>query len=206
MMGPHSMKLLSTSKASFQPAPRFPAPWPLPPTSIPTATLPPLCTSQATQRTRRPEVQTPVAKAATPNDLRQLPPIIPQSPRTPIANTFSVPPPPAIHRGVVCDHCEKTIEGVRHKCLDCPGESYSLDCGINTYPIQIMTCVLLAYPLVVLNAIIPSMNFLKSPSLAALSCTPCSVGRVKEPLHPPAATGLSFPQRCQLLWKSLSFI
>lgn len=30
---------------------------------------------------------------------------------------------PVIHAGVVCDVCEATIEGVRHKCLDCPGES-----------------------------------------------------------------------------------
>lgn len=208
-MGPHSMKLLSTAtnKASFQPTPRFPAPWPLPPTSIPTTTSSPLFTSQATPRTRRLEVQPIVVNVVAPNDPQQLPPVIPQSgSRTPTVNTFSVPPPPAIHRGVVCDHCEKTIEGVRHKCLDCPGESRSVDCDINTYPIQIMTCVLLVYPPVLLNATIPSMNFLKSPSLGVLSCTPCSAGRAKEPLHPPAATGLSFRQRFQLLRKSLSFI
>ena len=33
------------------------------------------------------------------------------------------PPPPVIHQGVRCDVCNTTIEGVRHKCLDCPGKS-----------------------------------------------------------------------------------
>lgn len=33
----------------------------------------------------------------------------------------AVPPPPVIHQGIVCDMCEMVIEGVRHKCLDCPG-------------------------------------------------------------------------------------
>ena len=33
------------------------------------------------------------------------------------------PPPPVIHQGVRCDACGATIEGVRHKCLDCPGMS-----------------------------------------------------------------------------------
>lgn len=131
MMGPHSMKLLptATNKASFQPTPRFPAPWPLPPTSIPTTTSPPLFTSQATRCTRRLEVQPAVANAAMPNHPQQLPPIVAQSgSRTPTANTFSVPPPPAIHRGVVCDNCEKTIEGVRHKCLDCPDYDLCTPC------------------------------------------------------------------------------
>lgn len=31
-------------------------------------------------------------------------------------------PSPVIHKGVACDICNKTIEGIRHKCLDCPGQ------------------------------------------------------------------------------------
>jgi next to BRCA1 gene 1 protein len=28
---------------------------------------------------------------------------------------------PVIHKGIVCNVCNKMIEGIRHKCLDCPG-------------------------------------------------------------------------------------
>jgi len=35
--------------------------------------------------------------------------------------TASAPPaPPVIHRGVLCDMCDSVVEGIRHKCLDCP--------------------------------------------------------------------------------------
>jgi next to BRCA1 gene 1 protein len=30
-------------------------------------------------------------------------------------------PEPVVHRGIICDVCNETITGVRHKCLDCPG-------------------------------------------------------------------------------------
>lgn len=29
---------------------------------------------------------------------------------------------PVIHHGVICDSCENTVEGIRHKCLDCSGQ------------------------------------------------------------------------------------
>jgi next-to-BRCA1 protein 1 len=29
---------------------------------------------------------------------------------------------PVVHRDVICDICEHTVVGVRHKCLDCPGK------------------------------------------------------------------------------------
>ena len=31
------------------------------------------------------------------------------------------PPSPVIHSYIICDMCDETIIGVRHKCLDCPG-------------------------------------------------------------------------------------
>jgi len=29
---------------------------------------------------------------------------------------------PVIHHGVTCDSCKNTIEGIRHNCLECPGQ------------------------------------------------------------------------------------
>ncbi|KAJ7631253.1 hypothetical protein FB45DRAFT_917981 [Roridomyces roridus] len=39
-----------------------------------------------------------------------------------------VPAPPVIHRGVVCDICDDVIEGIRHKCLDCPDYDLCTQC------------------------------------------------------------------------------
>ncbi|KAF8808145.1 hypothetical protein BYT27DRAFT_7338708 [Phlegmacium glaucopus] len=36
--------------------------------------------------------------------------------------------PPVIHRGITCDVCNKTIEGIRHKCLDCPDYDLCTPC------------------------------------------------------------------------------
>ncbi|GLB35809.1 hypothetical protein LshimejAT787_0300970 [Lyophyllum shimeji] len=38
------------------------------------------------------------------------------------------PPPQAIHRGIICDACDSTIVGVRHKCLDCPDYDLCTPC------------------------------------------------------------------------------
>ncbi|KAF7337477.1 hypothetical protein MSAN_02220700 [Mycena sanguinolenta] len=56
-------------------------------------------------------------RAPAPPAAAPLPPVPAQVPTVP------APPPPAppvIHRGIICDMCDKVgIEGIRHKCLDC---------------------------------------------------------------------------------------
>ena len=75
--------------------------------------------------------------ASSPNSesyapIPRLPPWTPRpesSDMTGILNTSSVEtssvssavPLPVIHKGIACDVCHKIIEGIRHKCLDCPG-------------------------------------------------------------------------------------
>jgi next-to-BRCA1 protein 1 len=49
-------------------------------------------------------------------------PVSPSPPANvaPVRNATPVSEPP-VHTGIACDACDKTIVGVRHKCLDCPG-------------------------------------------------------------------------------------
>ena len=51
----------------------------------------------------------------------------PTTPRA-ASNEMGAPTPaePPIHTGVICDVCESTIRGIRHKCLDCPGTNLLL--------------------------------------------------------------------------------
>lgn len=45
---------------------------------------------------------------------------------------FDIPTPDArVHRGIVCDSCEKTVVGSRHKCLDCPDFDLCSTCMTN---------------------------------------------------------------------------
>ncbi|KAJ7193347.1 hypothetical protein GGX14DRAFT_589198, partial [Mycena pura] len=62
-----------------------------------------------------PPAPAPTATASLPADAQ-----VPESP--------APPAPPVIHRDVVCDMCDKVIEGVRHKCLDCPDYDLCTPC------------------------------------------------------------------------------
>ncbi|KIJ22001.1 hypothetical protein PAXINDRAFT_6125 [Paxillus involutus ATCC 200175] len=63
----------------------------------------PLCSLVQSVPSRQPSVPSPVP-----------------APAPPMQNVSEDTAPP-VHRGVMCDSCNTTITGVRHKCLDCPG-------------------------------------------------------------------------------------
>ncbi|KAJ7246253.1 hypothetical protein B0H12DRAFT_761399 [Mycena haematopus] len=66
-------------------------------------------------------------RAPAPAAAAPLPPLpVPSVAQVP---TASAPPaPPVIHRGVVCDMCDNVVEGIRHKCLDCPNYDLCTSC------------------------------------------------------------------------------
>lgn len=43
-------------------------------------------------------------------------------------------PRAVVHHGILCDDCEDTVTGSRHKCLDCPGRYYGLFLCIENLP------------------------------------------------------------------------
>ncbi|KAJ6621136.1 hypothetical protein B0H10DRAFT_2215397 [Mycena sp. CBHHK59/15] len=93
--------LWNTAPQGYSPAYPFGTPTPIPP-FIPVRDLP----------------RAPAPAAAA------LPvPAVAQTPEAP-----APPAPPVIHRGVVCDMCDNVIEGIRHKCLDCPDYDLCTSC------------------------------------------------------------------------------
>ncbi|KAJ7103265.1 hypothetical protein B0H15DRAFT_767366 [Mycena belliarum] len=69
----------------------------------------------------------PGANAPAPAAPAPLPPLpVPAVAQVPEA--AAPPAPPVIHRGVVCDMCDNVVEGIRHKCLDCPNYDLCTPC------------------------------------------------------------------------------
>ncbi|KAJ6575392.1 hypothetical protein B0H19DRAFT_1254950 [Mycena capillaripes] len=66
-------------------------------------------------------------RAPAPAAAAPLPPLpVPSVAQVPSAP--APPAPPVIHRGVVCDMCDTVVEGIRHKCLDCPNYDLCTAC------------------------------------------------------------------------------
>lgn len=60
-----------------------------------------------------------------PTELREAPTPVPNPvlTPTPAPDREATPTPaPVVHNGIICDMCQDTVIGVRHKCLDCPGK------------------------------------------------------------------------------------
>lgn len=105
-MGPHNMKLETSARASDLPIPRLPVPWvPSNSTSEPEALNPSFMSTTSTPEVRHPPVSTPRWAAQE----------------------------HVVHNGIICDMCSETVKGIRHKCLDCPGDSLSIFNGFNWF-------------------------------------------------------------------------
>lgn len=75
-----------------------------------------------------PQVLSPVPRSPVPviPSRSPSPSVTPQPIFVPRAPSPVMSPPAVVHVGIVCDMCNNTIVGVRHKCLDCPGKLYTI--------------------------------------------------------------------------------
>ncbi|KAF7347595.1 hypothetical protein MVEN_01516400 [Mycena venus] len=113
-----------TSLAAWQP----PMSWPTPPQQQGYSPIYPFGGLQPSISPFIPTLPRVPAVAAAAVPLPPLPvPSVAQVPEAP-----APPAPPVIHRGVVCDMCENVVEGIRHKCLDCPNYDLSLVVSLYT--------------------------------------------------------------------------
>ena len=119
-MGPHNMKLATSAsaRASDLPIPRLPVPW------------------------------APLNSTSGPRTLNPSSTSIREVRQPPASTSRREAPEDVIHRGIICDACGDTVKGIRHKCLDCPGDSLSILNGLSSiadFAKQTMICVRLAF-------------------------------------------------------------
>lgn len=137
-MVPHILKKELCAACPAEPQPPKTTPWQAwqPPMSLNAQWTPPQQEGYSPvypfgmQSQITPFIPAELPRAPAPVVAPPLPPLpVPSVAQVP--NAPAPPAPPVIHRGVLCDMCDDVVEGIRHKCLDCPSKYPSSMCHTN---------------------------------------------------------------------------